>query len=148
MKFIVERRIISAAVDSARCRKRRRHTTMGEHDDDEIEDVAPAQTGAAAEASKGLDRLGGRDDDGDDAAAADVATPGARAEALRSLLEEGKAEKEAEAARLRELAKVKIDAADVAVIVSEMEVEKKAAELRLREHGGDLAAALRSYVAV
>ena len=119
MKFIVERRIISAAVDSARCCKRRRHTTMGEHDDD-----------------------------GDDAAAADVVTPGARAEALRSLLEEGKAEKEAEAARLRELAKVKIDAADVAVIVSEMEVEKKAAELRLREHGGDLAAALRSYVAV
>ena len=92
--------------------------------------------------------MGEHDDDGDDAAAADVVTPGARAEALRSLLEEGKAEKEAEAARLRELAKVKIDAADVAVIVSEMEVEKKAAELRLREHGGDLAAALRSYVAV
>ena len=62
------------------------------------------------------------------------------------LLEESKAEKEAEAARLKELAKVKIDQQDVALIVQEIEVEKKAAELRLREHGGDVVAALRSYV--
>uniref|UniRef100_A0A7S0X7H6 Nascent polypeptide-associated complex subunit alpha-like UBA domain-containing protein n=1 Tax=Mantoniella antarctica TaxID=81844 RepID=A0A7S0X7H6_9CHLO len=68
------------------------------------------------------------------------------AEGAMVLLEESKAEKEVEAARLRELAKVKIDLEDVALIVAEIEVEKKAAELRLREHGGDVVAALQSYV--
>ena len=55
-------------------------------------------------------------------------------------------EKEAMTAREGELSKVKVAAADVAIIVSEMEVETKAAEQRLREHGGDIVAALRSYV--
>jgi NACalpha-BTF3-like transcription factor len=34
---------------------------------------------------------------------------------------------------------------DVDVIATEMEVDKKLAERRLREHGGDLAAALKSF---
>ena len=41
---------------------------------------------------------------------------------------------------------VKINAADVMLIVQEIEVDKKAAEMRLRENGGDVVAALRSYV--
>ncbi|KAL6767658.1 hypothetical protein ACKKBF_B36120 [Auxenochlorella protothecoides x Auxenochlorella symbiontica] len=54
-----------------------------------------------------------------------------------------------EAARLREktLSAVKIQASDVEVLVREFEVDKKAAELRLREHGGDVRAALASYLA-
>jgi NACalpha-BTF3-like transcription factor len=39
-----------------------------------------------------------------------------------------------------------INKEDVDVIALEAEVDKKAAERRLREHGGDLAAALKSYL--
>jgi len=46
----------------------------------------------------------------------------------------------------RELAAVKIDKGDVAVLAEQVEADAKAAERRLREHGGDLAAALRSYL--
>lgn len=108
---------------------------MGE--DDDVEEVEVDKR----DQPKGLDN---NTMTGDEGADADI-DHGKVASAMM-LLEESKAEKEAEAARLKELAKVKIDQKDVALIVQEIEVEKKAAEMRLREHGGDVVAALRSYV--
>ena len=70
----------------------------------------------------------------------------AKKRALEMANDDLKKEKEAEAARLKELMAVKISQEDVATIVGEIEVEKKAAEMRLREHGGDVVAALKSYV--
>lgn len=49
--------------------------------------------------------------------------------------------------REKTLSAVKIQASDVEILVREFEVDKKAAELRLREHGGDVRAALASYLA-
>lgn len=46
----------------------------------------------------------------------------------------------------RELAAVKVSADDVKVLAAEAEVDAKAAERRLRECGGDLEAALESYL--
>lgn len=46
----------------------------------------------------------------------------------------------------RELASVKVAKEDVDVLAEQVEVDAKAAERRLREHGGDLAAALTSYL--
>ena len=83
---------------------------------------------------------GGGDDDGG------VDSDAAKKRALEMANDDLKKEKEAEAARLKELMAVKISQEDVATIVSEIEVEKKAAEMRLREHGGDVVAALKSYV--
>lgn len=48
--------------------------------------------------------------------------------------------------RERELAAVKVAPGDVDLLAAEAEVDKKAAERRLREHGGDLVAALKSYL--
>lgn len=109
---------------------------MGE--DDDVEEV---EVDNKRDQPKGLDN---NTMTGDEGADADI-DHGKVASAM-VLLEESKAEREAEAARLKELAKVKIDQKDVALIVQELEVEKKAAEMRLREHGGDVVAALRSYV--
>ena len=83
---------------------------------------------------------GGDDDDGG------VDSDAAKKRALEMANDDLKKEKEAEAARLKELMAVKISQEDVATIVSEIEVEKMAAEMRLREHGGDVVAALKSYV--
>jgi len=48
--------------------------------------------------------------------------------------------------RDKELAAVKLRKEDVEVIVTEYEVERKLAERRLREHGGNLRAALESFL--
>ena len=48
--------------------------------------------------------------------------------------------------REKQLRQVKVSAEDVALIAAEFEVDKKRAELRLREHGGDVKAALESFL--
>ena len=85
-------------------------------------------------------------DDGGAGEHGGVDSDAAKKRALEMANDDLKKEKEAEAARLKELMAVKISQEDVATIVSEIEVEKKAAEMRLREHGGDVVAALKSYV--
>ena len=104
-------------------------------DDDELVD----NTAKANRADMNILGGGGDDDGGVDAEAA-------KKRALEMATDDLKQQKAAEAARLKELMAVKISQEDVATIVSEIEVEKKAAEMRLREHGGDVVAALKSYV--
>ena len=104
-------------------------------DDDEVVD----NTAKANRADMNSLGGGGDDDGGVDAEAA-------KKRALEMATDDLKQQKAAEAARLKELMAVKISQEDVATIVSEIEVEKKAAEMRLREHGGDVVAALKSYV--
>jgi hypothetical protein len=48
--------------------------------------------------------------------------------------------------RERELAAVKVSPGDVSLIATEMEVDAKVAERRLREAGGDVRAALTSFL--
>lgn len=48
--------------------------------------------------------------------------------------------------RAAELAAVKVSPGDIALIAAEMEVEAKVAERRLREAGGDVRAALTSFL--
>ena len=104
-------------------------------DDDEVVD----NTAKANRADMNSLGGGGDDDGGVDAEAA-------KKRALEMATDDLKQQKAAEPARLKELMAVKISQEDVATIVSEIEVEKKAAEMRLREHGGDVFAALKSYV--
>ena len=107
---------------------------MGDDDDEVVDNTAKANRAD-------MNKLGGGgDDDGG------VDSDAAKKRALEMANDDLKKEKEAEAARLKELMAVKISQEDVATIVSEIEVEKKAAEMRLREHGGDVVAALKSYV--
>eukprot|EP00227_Mantoniella_beaufortii_P021500 CAMPEP_0197588662 /NCGR_PEP_ID=MMETSP1326-20131121/9863_1 /TAXON_ID=1155430 /ORGANISM="Genus nov. species nov., Strain RCC2288" /LENGTH=127 /DNA_ID=CAMNT_0043153511 /DNA_START=174 /DNA_END=554 /DNA_ORIENTATION=- len=118
----------------------------GAEEEDEVEEVEEVETAGhrSAEQAKGLDRMGNGGGDGE---GAERQVDGAKVDkAFKLISEESKVEREAEAARLKELAKVKINAADVMLIVAEVEVDKKAAEMRLRENGGDVVAALRSYV--
>jgi len=107
---------------------------MGDDDEEVVDNTAKANRAD-------MNKLGGGgDDDGG------VDSDAAKKRALEMANDDLKKEKEAEAARLKELMAVKISQEDVATIVSEIEVEKKAAEMRLREHGGDVVAALKSYV--
>ena len=117
----------------------RRHSVpsvdMADDDEEVVDNTAKANRAD-------MNKLGGGggDDDGG------VDSDAAKKRALEMANDDLKKEKEAEAARLKELMAVKISQEDVATIVSEIEVEKKAAEMRLREHGGDVVAALKSYV--
>ncbi|ACO63269.1 predicted protein [Micromonas commoda] len=108
---------------------------MGDDDEEVVDNTAKANRAD-------MNKLGGGggDDDGG------VDSDAAKKRALEMANDDLKKEKEAEAARLKELMAVKISQEDVATIVGEIEVEKKAAEMRLREHGGDVVAALKSYV--
>ena len=107
---------------------------MGDDDEEVVDNTAKANRAD-------MNKLGGGgDDDGG------VDSDAAKKRALEMANDDLTKEKEAEAARLKELMAVKISQEDVATIVSEIEVEKKAAEMRLREHGGDVVAALKSYV--
>ena len=107
---------------------------MGDDDEEVVDNTAKANRAD-------MNKLGGGgDDDGG------VDSDAAKKRALEMANDDLKKEKEAEAARLKELMAVKISQEDVATIVSEIEVEKMAAEMRLREHGGDVVAALKSYV--
>ena len=107
---------------------------MGDDDEEVVDNTAKANRAD-------MNKLGGGDDDD-----GGVDSDAAKKRALEMANDDLKKEKEAEAARLKELMAVKISQEDVATIVSEIEVEKKAAEMRLREHGGDVVAALKSYV--
>jgi NACalpha-BTF3-like transcription factor len=48
--------------------------------------------------------------------------------------------------RERELAKIKLKAEDIDLVVNEMDIDKAAAERALRQHGGDVAATLKTLV--
>ena len=68
-------------------------------------------------------------------------------EAMARLIAEEEERAKALKAREKELAAVKLsDPADVELVAAELELDKKAAERRLREHGGDVLAALRTFV--
>jgi NACalpha-BTF3-like transcription factor len=108
---------------------------MADDDDEVVDNTAKANRAD-------MNSLGGGGDD-DGGVDAEAAKKRALEMATDDLIKQQKA---AEAARLKELMAVKISQEDVATIVSEIEVEKKAAEMRLREHGGDVVAALKSYV--
>lgn len=67
-------------------------------------------------------------------------------QAMAALAATKQADRAAQLKRERELASVKISKEDVEVLAEQAEVDAKQAERRLRESGGDLAAALRSYL--
>ena len=67
-------------------------------------------------------------------------------QAMTALAAAQKADKEAQRKRERELAAVKIQWSHVDVIATEFEIDKRIAERRLRECGGDVVAALKSFL--
>lgn len=66
--------------------------------------------------------------------------------AMEAMAAAQKADKEAQRRREKELAAVRIQGDHVDVIAGEFEVDKRAAERRLRECGGDVVAALKSFL--
>eukprot|EP00803_Ostreobium_quekettii_P010885 evm.model.scf_2240.2 EVM.evm.TU.scf_2240.2 scf_2240:8489-8824(-) len=67
-------------------------------------------------------------------------------QAMEAMAAAQKADKEAQRLRERELAAVKIKGEHVELIACEFEIDKKVAERRLRECGGDVVAALKSFL--
>lgn len=66
--------------------------------------------------------------------------------AMQALQASQKAQLEEQRQREKELAAVKVAEDDVALVAAEFELDKKAADRRLRECGGDVVAALKSYL--
>lgn len=111
-----------------------------EAEEEEVSVGAETTDRVAGEEGKALDALTDHVED-----KPQVSTTSGSEAAARLLAGEQERAKAA-AAREKELAAVKLNPTDIDLVAAELELDKKAAERRLRENGGDVDAALRSYV--